>query len=203
MRYSSLYLICDVYSRQIVAHEVHTKELSDHAAVLIEQAVRREGVAGQTLVIHQDNGRPMKGSTYLAKLYELNITPSYSRPGVSDDNAYAESLFRTAQYRPNYPGVFANLEAAQAWALRFVRWSLCAQGDNHDHKHRKRKFISPAERHVGVDRAIFRHRIAVYEKAQAKNPERWSRNTRNWSLPDAVWLNRPATEPAHIRSEAA
>ena len=197
MRHSFLYLILDVYSRKIVAHEVHTEERSDHAAVLIEQAVRREGVAGQTLVIHQDNGSPMKGSTYLAKLHELNITPSYSRPGVSDDNAYAESLFRTAKYRPNYPGAFANLEEAQAWALAFVRWY------NHEHKHRNLKFVSPAERHAGVDSTIFQHRIAVYEKARTKNPERWSRNTRNWSLPDEVWLNRPATEPTHPQSEAA
>ena len=192
-----LYLILDVYSRKIVAHEVHTEELSDHAAVLIEQAVRREGVAGQTLVIHQDNGSPMKGSTYLAKLHELHITPSYSRPGVSDDNAYAESLFRTAKYRPNYPGAFANLEEAQAWVLTFVRWY------NHEHKHRNLKFVSPAERHAGVDSTIFQHRIAVYEKARTKNPERWSRNTRNWSLPDEVWLNRPAAEPKPSFSKAA
>ncbi len=79
-----LYLILDVYSRKVVAHEVHTEEGSDHAATLIEQAVHREGAAGQMLVIHQDNGSPMKGSTYLAKLHDLNITPSYSRPGVSN-----------------------------------------------------------------------------------------------------------------------
>ncbi|EQD30237.1 transposase [mine drainage metagenome] len=192
-----LYLMLDVYSRKIVTHEVHTEEGSDHAATLIEQAVHREGVAGRTLVIHQDNGSPMKGSTYLAKLHDLGITPSYSRPGVSNDNAYAESLFRTAKYRPNFPGSFGNLEEAQVWALAFVRWY------HHEHKHRNLKFVSPAERHAGVDRAIFQQRIAVYEKAQARNPERWSRNTRNWSLPDEVWLNRPAAEPAHIQSEAA
>lgn len=185
-----LYLVLDVYSRKIVAHEVHEAESAERAAQLIEQAVAREGVPRGVLVVHQDNGSPMKGSTYLAKLAELGIRPSYSRPGVSDDNAYAESLFRTCKYRPQYPGAFATLEEARAWVLRFTRWY------NHEHKHRNLKFVSPAERHRGDDQAIFRSRIALYEQARAKHPERWSRGVRNWSLPSEVWLNRPAEESA-------
>lgn len=181
-----LYLVLDVYSRKIVAHEVHNAESSQHAAHLIEQAVHREGVPHGVLVIHQDNGSPMKGSTYLAKLAELGIRPSYSRPGVSDDNAYAESLFRTCKYRPDFPGAFATIDAARAWVLAFVRWY------NHSHRHRNLKFVSPAQRHLGEDRAIFVKRIAVYEAARAKHPERWRGNIRNWSLPNIVWLNRPA-----------
>jgi putative transposase len=43
------------------------------------------------------------------------VTPSYLRARVSNDNAYAESLFRTAKYRPEFPARgFADLEAAQA-----------------------------------------------------------------------------------------
>jgi transposase InsO family protein len=117
-----LYLVLDVYSRRIVAHEVHAEESGDHAALLIERAVLRERIAGQPLVIHQDNGSPMKASTFVAKLQELGIDASYSRPSVSDDNAYAESLFRTCKYRPEYPGAFASLDGARAWALRFERW---------------------------------------------------------------------------------
>ena len=183
-----LYLMLDVYSRKIVAHEVHAAESSELAAQLIEQAVRRKGVAGQVLVVHQDNGSPMKGSTYLAKLAELGIQPSYSRPGVSDDNAYAESLFRTCKYRPEFPGAFASLDEARAYMLRFTRWY------NHEHKHRNLKFVSPAERHAGKERNIFAKRIAVYAQARAKHPARWSRGIRSWSLPAEVWLNRPTEE---------
>lgn len=183
-----LYLALDVYSRKIVAHEVHEEESSENAANLIAQAVRREGIAGQPLVIHQDNGSPMKGSTYLAKLADLGIRPSYSRPGVSDDNPFAESLFRTCKYRPQFPGAFASLDEARAWMLRFVRWY------NHEHKHRNLNFVSPSQRHRGDDVAIFTKRIAVYEQARAKHPVRWSRGIRNWSLPNEVWLNRPAEE---------
>jgi putative transposase len=190
-----LYLVLDVYSRKIVAHEVHAEESGHHAAALIERAVMRERIAGQPLVIHQDNGSPMKASTFVAKLQELGIDASYSRPSVSDDNAYAESLFRTCKYRPEYPGVFASLDEARAWALRFERWYNC------EHKHRNLKFISPAERHCGVDREIFAARRELYERARARHPARWSRNTRDWSLSDQVWLNRP-TQPA-IMQEAA
>lgn len=53
----------------------------------------------------------------------LGIAPSYSRPRVSDDNAFAEALFRTAKYRPEFPSAgFADLDTARDWAVRFVRW---------------------------------------------------------------------------------
>ena len=155
-----LYLVLDVYSRKIVAHEVHAAESAELAARLIEQAVIREGVPRDTLVVHQDNGSPMKGSTFVAKLDQLGIRRSYSRPGVSDDNAYAESLFRTCKYRPEFPGVFATLEDARAWVLRFTRWY------NQEHKHRNLKFVSPAQRHGGEEKNIFARRIAVYEQAR-------------------------------------
>lgn len=180
-----LYLVLDVYSRKIVVHEVHAAESAEHAAVLIERAVQREGIAGKPLAIHQDNGSPMKGSTYLAKLAELGIRPSYSRPGVSDDNAYAESLFRTCKYRPEFPGAFTTLDEARAWMLHFTHWY------NHEHKHRNLKFVSPAQRHRADDTVVFAKRIAVYEQARARHPGRWSKNIRDWSLPKEVWLNRP------------
>lgn len=183
-----LYLVMDVYSRKIVAHEVHAEESAEHAASLIERAVLRERLGGAPLVIHQDNGSPMKGSTFVAKLQELGLTVSYSRPSVSDDNAYAESLFRTCKYRPDYPGAFANLDEARAWALSFERWY------NHEHKHRNLKFVSPAQRHCGEDRSIFAHRVAVYERARKRHPARWRAATRDWTLPKVVWLNRPADD---------
>lgn len=180
-----LYLILDVYSRKIVAHEVHTQELGEYAAALIERAALREAVPAHTLVVHQDNGSVMKASSFTSKLQQLGIERSYNRPGVSDDNAYAESLFRTCKYRPDYPGSFETLEQAREWVLSFVRWY------NEVHKHRNLKFISPAQRHCGADRGIFAARRQLYEQARAGHPQRWSRTTRNWSLLDEVWLNRP------------
>ena len=95
----------------------------------------------------------------------LGIKPSYSRPRVSDDNAYAESLFRTAKYRPEFPAKgFADLDARAAWAAGFVRWY------NHDHRHSGIRYVSPAQRHAGEDQAILAARHALYTRARALNP---------------------------------
>lgn len=98
-----LYLVLDVFSRKIVGWEVHEKELADHASVLIRKACLLEGVREDGLVLHADNGGPMKGATMLATLQQLGVVPSFSRPSVSDDTPYSESLFRTLKYAPAYP----------------------------------------------------------------------------------------------------
>ncbi len=182
--YYYLYLILDVYSRKVVGWEIHQQESSEHAAVLVRRTHLREGVGTQPLVLHSDNGSPMKGASLLETLYRLNVVSSYSRPRVSNDNAYAESIFRTCKYRPDYPSKgFIDIRAAREWVLKFVHWY------NHKHKHSGLKFVSPIERHEGRDRDIMRQRDGVYAAAKARNPSRWSGNTRNWELPEHVCLN--------------
>jgi len=133
----------------------------------------------------------------LATLEALGIAPSFSRPRVSNDNPYAEALFRTGKYRPQYPTrPFADVAAAQAWVLRFVRWSLCAQSDNEDHQHSGIRFVTPAQRHTGEAFRIIERRKQVYEQAHSQHPERWSQTLRNWDLPTEVWFN-----PERIKSE--
>ena len=127
---------------------------------------------------------PFEASTVLAMLFWLQIKPSYSRPRVSDDNAFVESLFRTAKYRPEFPVKgFASLDAARAWASRFVNWY------NHEHLHSGIRYISPADRHDGLDRDILEQRHAVYQHARAQNPRRWAKETRDWSRVEVVTLN--------------
>ena len=145
-----------------------------------------EGIAARANkpVLHGDNGSTLKATTVLAMLNWLGVKPSYSRPRVSDDNAYAESLFRTAKYRPEFPAKgFADLDDARAWAVGFVRWY------NVDHRHSGIRYVSPAQRHAGEDRAILAARHALYAAARELNPARWSGNTRNWSPISAVTLN--------------
>ncbi len=179
-----LYMIIDIYSRKIVAQEVHDEETSEYAAQLVQKAVLSEGCAGTPLVLHSDNGSPMKGSTLLDKLYKLGISSSYNRPRVSNDNAYAESIFRTCKYRPAYPtGGFVDINAARLWILDFTRWY------NNEHRHSAIRYVTPAQRHRGEDTEILANRKEVYEKARKKHPNRWARNTRNWSPVSEVWLN--------------
>ena len=138
----------------------------------------------EQLVLHSDNGGPMKGATMLATLQKLGVMPSFSRPHVSDDNPYSEALFRTLKYRPEYPGKpFETPEAALAWVSVFVLWY------NTEHLHSGIRFVTPDDRHFGRSETILANRRKVYEKAKRKNPERWSGETRNWAPVETVVLN--------------
>lgn len=105
-----LYLIYDLFSQDIVGWEVWTEESAEHASELIRRTVLKQShLTTNPLVLHSDNGSPMKGATMLTMLYQLCITPSNSRPRVSNDNPYSENLFKTLKYRPNYqPKGFCN-----------------------------------------------------------------------------------------------
>ena len=125
-------------------------------------------------VLHGDNGATLKATTLLAMLYWLGVKPSYSRPRVSDGNTCAEALIRTAKYQPEFPAKgFANLEQARRWAVAFVHWSVAfAPWYNFDHRHSGIRYVSPAQRHAGDDRAVLAARHAVYLEAGARNPAR-------------------------------
>jgi len=196
-----LYMVMDVYSRMIVGWEVHEDEWAEHAATLITKACLRHRVRPDALVLHADNGSPMKGATMLATLQRLGIVPSFSRPAVSDDNAYSEALFRTLKYTPAYPKKpFASIEQARQWVLRFVTWY------NTEHRHSGIKFVTPAQRHYGQEHAILERRRAVYEAAKQSMPQRWKgRHTRDWNPIGEVWLNPPKESAAddHKLSRAA
>lgn len=179
-----LYLIEDVFSRKIVGYEVHLVESGEHAAELMKRTVLSERCWQEPLVLHADNGAPMKSQVLQVKLAELKITPSHSRPRVSNDNAHVESLFRTLKYVPSWPEKgFATLEDTRAWVETFVGWY------NEEHRHSGIRYVTPGQRHRGEDRGLLAQRKSVYEAAKMQNPHRWSGATRNWSRQDEVWLN--------------
>ena len=187
-RWYYLYLILDLYSRKIVGWEVHETDDSDHATRLVSRTALAEGIHAQPPeqrpVLHGDNGATLKATTVLAMLHWLGIKPSYSRPRVSDDNAFVEALFRTAKYRPQFPAQgFADLNTARQWATTFVHWY------NHEHAHSGIRYVSPAQRHGGADVAILKARHDVYQRAREANPRRWTRGTRNWNPITVVTLN--------------
>ena len=197
--YYYLYLVLDVYSRKIVGWEVEVEESGERGAALIRQTALREGIARQhqPVVLHADNGSPMKSATLLATLQWLGVQPSHSRPRVSNDNAYAESVFRTCKYRPEYPrDGFGTLEEARAWLLNFVTWY------NTEHRHSGLNFVTPVQRHTDEAAMVMQQRIDVYEAARARHPRRWNREIRDWSLPESVWLN-PVKEPRPQQAAAA
>ena len=184
--YFKLYLIIDMFSRLIIAHEVWETENAEYSKKLVRKATLSQGIAkkDKPLVLHSDNGSPMKAATFMATLEKLGIQSSFSRPRVSNDNPYSESLFKTMKYRPVYPNKgFKDLTEAREWVSKFVHWY------NHIHLHSGINFITPYQRHYGLDIDIMQKRIETYKKAKASHPERWSGEIRNWSLPEYVTLN--------------
>lgn len=179
-----LYMVIDVWSRKIITARVHESESMELSARLIRQSCMAYGIQPDTLVLHSDNGGPMKGITMLATLQQLGVMPSFSRPGVSDDNPYSESLFRTMKYRPGYPvKPFESLEHAQKWVDDFTAWY------NTEHLHSAIRYVTPDDRHYGRQEAILAARNEVYLKAKNRTPERWPIKTRNWEPIGEVKLN--------------
>jgi putative transposase len=134
----------------------------------------------------------MKGATMLATLQQLGVMPSLSRPAVSNDNPYSESLFKTLKSRPNYPlEPFARITDARDWVTGLVEWY------NHEHRHSAIRFVTPGQRHEGLDENLLVKRKAIYETARARNPQRWSGGTRNWQRVQAVNLNPDKTETSY------
>jgi transposase InsO family protein len=201
-----LYLVVDVWSRKVVAWDVAEVESAQIAADLVQRDCIKEryhrpsGFGSRQyhqppLILHADNGNTMRGATLDSRLEEMSVLRSFSRPRVSNDNPYSESLFRTVKYRPDYPSrPFASKDDACQWVAAFVDWY------NHRHRHSGIKFVTPHQRHTGAAKAICQQRAEVYEAACRANPTRWSRSTRCWLQPEEVWINKPSEEQELIQA---
>ncbi len=182
-----LYMVMDIYSRKIIGWSIETSQTSEHASTLIKACCIAENIQQNQISLHSDNGGPMKGATMLSTLQLLGVMPSFSRPSVSDDNPYSESLFKTLKYCPFYPeNKFTTLSAAQIWVSQFVHWY------NHEHRHSGIRYVTPNQRHQGLDIDLLAQRHVVYTQAKQRIPSRWARDTRNWEPITQVTLN-PAT----------
>jgi putative transposase len=174
----------DVWSRRIVGWEVYERESADHASDLMRRICREEKIDPAGLVLHSDNGKPMRGATMQATLQLLGVIPSFSRPHVSNDNPYSEALFRTLKHTPAYPfRPFTSAVSARVWTSRFVDWY------NTGHRHSGIRYVTPDQRHFRKESKILSKRAKLYERARRRHPNRWSRNTRNWLPIGVVELN--------------
>ena len=185
-----LYMVMDVWSRRILGVEVHEQECSLLARDFFDRICRDEGIGSATsTVLHSDNGAPMRSYKLAAKMREIGISLSFSRPRVSNDNAYAESLFKTMKYHESYPlRRFRSLDAVRCWVAGFVEWY------NGEHRHSGIKYVTPNQRHFGEANEICAVRQQTYDKAYQENPRRWSRLPRCWKQPEVVKINHPRPE---------
>lgn len=182
-QYFYLYLFMDIFSRAIVGWEIHESESGEASSNLFARICAQHKAQGVTL--HSDNGSPMRSSHMLATLQRLEVVASFSRPSVSNDNAFSESLFKTLKFTAGYPKSFKTIDEARAWMTRFAQWY------NHEHRHSRIQYVTPMQRHAGCDQAILTHRKEVYAQARLRNPSRWTSQHRAWARPDLVYLKRP------------
>ena len=186
-RFFFLYLAMDIFSRFIVAGKVYEKESGENASEFIEIAALNEDLKKTDVKLHSDNGSPMKSASLRIKLIDLGIIPSYSRPSVSNDNPFSESLFRTLKYMPKYPSKkgFETIEEANQWVDNFIHWY------NYQHQHSGIKFCTPHQRHKQQDIQILKKREIVMMDAKKENPLRWpNKKTKNFEYISNVYINK-------------
>ena len=179
-----LYVILDLFSRYVVGWMVAGRETSALAQQLFNETVTARGVEPGDLTVHMDRGSPMTSKGFTQLLAELGATKSYSRPRISDDNAYSESQFKTLKYQPDYPGRFRSIADARHWLTDFFRWY------NHMHKHEGIALLTPAAVYNGHARDMLDARQAVLDARYQDHPERFPRGRPQVPrLPERVEIN--------------
>jgi putative transposase len=187
--YYDAYVMIDIYSRYIVGARVHPHESGQLAADMMAQVF---GLHGAPQVVHADRGTSMTSKTVAEFLADLEVTRSYSRPQVSNDNPYSEAWFKTLKYAPTFPDRFGSLADAQQFMNSFV------DGYNHHHRHTGIGLHTPADVHYGLASARHAERKAILAQARERHPERFTthHSPKIINLPESAWINQPAQETA-------
>lgn len=194
--YFYLYVVLDIYSRYVVGWMLAPNESGELAAQLVEEACAKQGVARDQLTLHADRGSAPASRTLAQKMTELGITPSHSRPRVSNDNPFSEAHFKTLKYRPGYPNRFGGFDDAHSYCRAFFDWY------NNHHRHSGIAMLTPADVHCRRATEVLAARQRALDKAYAAHPERFvSGPPRAPYLPPAVWINPPAEDRARKEIE--
>ena len=180
------YSILDIYSRKVVGWRVEEREVDDLAVDMFERAFGAEGIPG---AVHSDSGPSMRSGVLRDLLADLDITQTFNRPRVSNDNPYSESEFKTMKYRPSYPGTFDTIDQARDYMTWYVDWY------NSQHKHSGIALFSPNEVHDGTWRTRWAQRDRALTAYYAQHPERFRGRPVTPAPPGIVGINIPDEAP--------
>jgi putative transposase len=187
--YYYLYVVMDIFSRKIVGYAVYLKETGLLAETLISKATESEKIKPGQLTIHSDRGGPMRSKTLAELFSDLNISKSFSRPHVSNDNPFSESMFKTVKYMPTFPDRFGSLHEARNFMHTFVKWY------NEHHRHSGLEYYTPNDVHSGTHVGKKITRDLALAEAYSRNPNRFVKGIPTAkSAPNVVWINKPKTE---------
>jgi putative transposase len=162
-----LYVVLDLFSRMTVGWLLAERESTELAKQLFAETVARHGVEPGSLTVHADRGSAMRSEGLAQLLGSLGVERSFSRPHVSDDNAFSESQFKTLKYQPDYPERFSGPAHAQAWCQEFFDWY------NDHHQHSGLALFTPAEVFYGRVEEVAARRQVALDDAYAEHPERF------------------------------
>jgi transposase InsO family protein len=183
------YSIIDLFDRTLVGWIIEDNESDDHAKKLFTHVIRDQKVVPQ--IVHADNGNPMRGACLASFLDGLLVSRSYSRPRVSDDNAFIESWHKTLKNTVGYPKAFDSLSDARTWFADFVNWY------NNCHMHSGLGYVTPQQRRSGEAEEIYQKRDEGLQAAKLRNPSRWRKGkTKVWSSLPVSFGYRPVKAAA-------
>ena len=184
-----LYVILDIFSRNVVGWLLAPRESAELAQQLIAETVSRHDVQPGMLTLHADRGAAMRSKPVASLLADLDVVKSHSRPHVSDDNPYSEAQFKTLKYRPEFPQRFGSIEDARAHCQAFFLWY------NTQHCHSGIAYMTPHSVHYSLDADIRLARQATLDAAFKANPNRFkNKQPMLPKMPTAVWINPPPEE---------
>jgi putative transposase len=163
-----LYAILDLFSRMTVGWLLAERESAELAEQLFAETVARHGIEPGSLTVHADRGSAMRSDGLAQLLGSLGVVRSFSRPHVSDDNAFSESQFKTLKYQPDYPERFNSPTHARAWCQEFFEWY------NDHHQHSGLALFTPADVFYGRIEEVAARRQAALDDAYAQHPERFA-----------------------------
>jgi putative transposase len=201
-----LYAVLDLFSRMTVGWLLAESESAALAEHLFAETVARHSVEPGSLTVHADRGSAMRSEGLAQLLGSLGVVRSFSRPHVSDDNAFSESQFKTLKYQPDYPDRFHSLTHARAWCQEFFAWY------NDHHQHSGLALFTPADVFYGRVEEVAACRQVALDAAFTAHPERFPNGPPFvHKPPTSVAINplsvdddaREPTAPSHTSSPLA
>lgn len=163
-----LYVIIDIWSRYVVGWTLEEHEMTSHAIKMWKAALESQAISGEGLINHKDNGAIMTAGDMIKFVKDAKMIDSYSRAGVSDDNPFSESNFRTIKYFRDYPGQFENPSAGREYFGKYFN------DYNDEFRHSGIQFLNPSERHFGQEPKILTERNRIVQVFYNENQHRYS-----------------------------
>ena len=173
-KYFYMYVLMDLFSRKIVGYDVKSSDNAQDWSNLLYQVCLKEGYDHKNVRLHLDNGSAYKAKTFEYALRELGITISHSRPLVSNDNCFAESVHRTLKRNkhlviPIFD--YDRIDIAQKFCKGVIDFY------NNEHQHSSLAFFTPNEVYTGAYKKELDEMNAEKMKVYLEHPERFGKYT--------------------------